>query len=62
MKRTIEPQELKELLKDNEDVVLIDVRRRSDYEADKAMIPERSGGTRRKRNTGAGTSQKIKML
>ena len=39
MKRTIEPQELEELLRDNKDVVLIDVRRRADYEADKAMIP-----------------------
>jgi rhodanese-related sulfurtransferase len=38
MKSPIDPQELQKLLEDGK-VTLVDVRRRSDYEADPALIP-----------------------
>jgi rhodanese-related sulfurtransferase len=37
--RTIDPGELKSILDRGEDVVLIDVRRKDDYNADPQMIP-----------------------
>lgn len=39
MKKTIEPIELKSLLKHDRNIVVIDVRRRADYESDTRMIP-----------------------
>jgi len=39
MNRTIQPKELKELLEKDEETVILDVRRRTDYESDDNMIP-----------------------
>jgi rhodanese-related sulfurtransferase len=37
--RTITPQGLAKLRRDKEDILIIDVRRKSDYEADRHIIP-----------------------
>jgi rhodanese-related sulfurtransferase len=39
MNRTIAPQALKKQLAENRDVIVLDVRRSADYEADEEMIP-----------------------
>ena|SRR3990170_6290367 len=39
MNRTITPQALKKQLAEDRNVIVLDVRRNADYEADKAMIP-----------------------
>ena len=39
MNKTISPEELNALLKQQEDMIILDVRRRQDYEADPSMIP-----------------------
>jgi rhodanese-related sulfurtransferase len=39
MSRTITPQALKERIDEDKDILVIDVRRTTDYEADKEMIP-----------------------
>lgn len=39
MERTIKPQELKERIAAHDDVTLLDVRRKADYDADKETIP-----------------------
>jgi rhodanese-related sulfurtransferase len=38
--KTITPQGLAELRRDKEDLLIIDVRRKSDYEADRHIIPD----------------------
>ncbi len=39
MNRTITPQALKKNMAEDRDVIVLDVRRNTDYEADKEMIP-----------------------
>ena len=39
MSRTITPNELKTLLAQNQDVVLLDIRRKNDYDADTLQVP-----------------------
>jgi rhodanese-related sulfurtransferase len=39
MSRTITPQALKERMDEDKDILVLDVRRNADYEADKEMIP-----------------------
>jgi rhodanese-related sulfurtransferase len=39
MSRTITPQALKESIDKDKDILVLDVRRNADYEADKDMIP-----------------------
>lgn len=39
MERTIKPEELKEQLASIKDIILLDVRRKSDYDADKDSLP-----------------------
>lgn len=39
MEHTVKPAELKFLLENNDDLLILDVRRRQDYEADPSMIP-----------------------
>jgi len=39
MNRTITPQALKKNMAEDRDVIVLDVRRNNDYEADKEMIP-----------------------
>lgn len=39
MNRTITPAELRDIIKDGKDVVVLDVRRQSDFDIDKEMIP-----------------------
>jgi rhodanese-related sulfurtransferase len=39
MNRTITPSELRNLMKAKKDVAILDVRRQSDFDADKEMIP-----------------------
>jgi rhodanese-related sulfurtransferase len=39
MNRTITPSELRDLMRAKKDVAIIDVRRQSDFDADKEMIP-----------------------
>jgi rhodanese-related sulfurtransferase len=39
MSRTITPQALKERMDESKDLLMLDVRRTADYEADKEMIP-----------------------
>jgi len=39
MSKTITPEELSNVLKEKKDILILDVRRRSDYEADPKIIP-----------------------
>jgi len=39
MKTTITPDELKALVRENKELVILDVRRKADYEAEKHLIP-----------------------
>jgi rhodanese-related sulfurtransferase len=39
MSRTITPQAFKERMAEDKDILVLDVRRKADYEADKEMIP-----------------------
>lgn len=39
MNRTITPSELRDITRDGKDVAILDVRRKSDFDADKEMIP-----------------------
>ena len=39
MERTIQPEDLKEQLATRKDVILIDVRRKADYDADQEKLP-----------------------
>jgi rhodanese-related sulfurtransferase len=39
MSKTITSRELSKLLKEKQEIVIVDVRRKADYEADKEMIP-----------------------
>jgi rhodanese-related sulfurtransferase len=39
VERTIKPEDLKELIASHRDIILLDVRRKTDYDADKETLP-----------------------
>ena len=56
MSKNITATELSKLLQETSDLVIVDVRRKSDYEADKEEIREPCGGIRNRLRSGARTS------